>query len=344
MTVRPHRLVSFILAACLPAAFLTADEHAATKLDQGCGGCGEWAFVKPASGEVIMRHEGAFAELGGKLYLLGGRRLPPVQAYDPKTGAWTTVAEQPVDLHHFQGVTWGTKIVCAGAMEGRFPGETPVPHVYLFDTATNTWEKGIEIPEGRRRGGAGAVLHDGWIYLVSGITDGHRSGWVPWVDRFNPATGEWQILPDAPTERDHFQAGVIHGKLIAAGGRRSGKDGVMGDVRQQVDILDLATMTWSTLPPESNIPTPRAGCMATVVGDELVIAGGEVGYSNLAKSVVEGINPLTGKWTRWPDMPEGRHASQLVLFDGALWIASGANFRGGRETDTMLRLPLRKQP
>lgn len=338
------RMIKQVLAGLTFSVSLAAfAQDGSVETHKGCDACGEWEFIEPVSGEVIKRHEGAFAAVDGKLYLMGGRRVQPVQAYDPATGAWTNLSKPPMEMHHFQGVTWGKKIVCVGAMTGRFPGETPVENVYLYDTETDTWEKGLEIPEDRRRGGAGAVLHEGWIYVVSGIIDGHRSGWVKWFDRFNPETGEWQRLPDAPTERDHFQTGVVSGQLIAAGGRRSGKGGVFQDVREQVDLYDLASGAWRTLPPEGNIPTPRAGCMAIVIGDELVIAGGEVGYTNKAMDCVEAINPVTGTWSIWPKMPEGRHASQLAYLDGALWIGSGANARGGKETHTMLRLPLKAE-
>ena len=68
-------------------------------------------------------------------------------------------------------------------------------------------------------------MHEGKIYLVCGIQDGHRSGWVNWLDVYDPNTGAWSKLPDAPRARDHFQVAITQGKLVAAAGRRSGFNG-----------------------------------------------------------------------------------------------------------------------
>ena len=45
-------------------------------------------------------------------------------------------------------------------------------------------------------------MHDGKIYLVAGIIDGHTSGTVAWFDEFDPETGVWTPLADAPRARE----------------------------------------------------------------------------------------------------------------------------------------------
>jgi N-acetylneuraminic acid mutarotase len=179
----------------------------------------------------------------------------------------------PLEMHHFQAVEHGGKIYVLGALSGRYPHEMPIPHVYIYDPATNCWEQGPEIPADRRRGAAGAVLHDGLIYLVGGIQDGHSSGHVPWLDTFNPRTGEWKRLPDAPRARDHFQAAVLDGKLYAAAGRRS--SAVSGKTFQltipEVDVYDLATGRWQALAP---MIEGRHGTQAVIHGGKIHIAAG----------------------------------------------------------------------
>src|SRR4029453_646619 len=101
------------------------------------------------------------------------------------------------------------------------PTEPPLANVFIYHPAADTWAKGPEIPAGRRRGGAGAGGHNGRIIVIAGITNGHSDGHVTWVDAFNPKTGQWRRLPDAPRARDHFHAAIIDNKIYAAGGRRS---------------------------------------------------------------------------------------------------------------------------
>ena len=47
-------------------------------------GISKWELIKP-TGEPVARHEAAFVEVGGKFYLIGGRRMNPVSIYDPAT-------------------------------------------------------------------------------------------------------------------------------------------------------------------------------------------------------------------------------------------------------------------
>jgi len=104
-------------------------------------------------------------------------------------------------------------IYVIGAFVGLFPDETPVPDVYIYDPALKTWSKGPSIPIQRRRGAAATVVAHGKIYISGGNTKGHRDGWVPWFDEFDPATGIWRQLPDAPQPRDHHRAVVVQDRL-----------------------------------------------------------------------------------------------------------------------------------
>ncbi|MFL4472156.1 hypothetical protein ACERZ8_20560 [Tateyamaria armeniaca] len=41
------------------------------------------------NGAPHCRHENGFAAYGGKFYLFGGRRIQPVDIFDPDTNTWT---------------------------------------------------------------------------------------------------------------------------------------------------------------------------------------------------------------------------------------------------------------
>src|SRR5690606_32628273 len=56
------------------------------------------------------RHENGFVQVGGKSYLIGGRGIKPVAIFDPVTKTWTNGAPPPIQLHHFQAVTYKNKI------------------------------------------------------------------------------------------------------------------------------------------------------------------------------------------------------------------------------------------
>ena len=284
----------------------------------------------PIEGEAHERHESAFVQAGNKYYLLGGRGIKPTDVYDPQTQTWTEAAATPVELHHFQAVAYDGLVLVLGAFSGPYPYETPASHVFVYDPAQDRWGVGPEIPAHRRRGAAGVAVHEGKVYLVGGIANGHVSHWVPWLDEFDPATNAWRELPDAPRARDHFQAAVTGGKLYAAGGRRSNAgETVFGATVAEVDVYDFASESWSTLPPEGNLPTERAGTTTVVVDGELLVIGGESAAQAEGHDEVEALDVQTGTWRTFPPLETGRHGMQAVVNPQGLFVAGGSADRGG---------------
>lgn len=293
------------------------------------------SLVAEAAAQITKRHEHGYVKVGARFYLLGGRGINPVDIFDPATGRWTKGAPGPVEMHHFQAVVFENLIYVVGAMSGQFPKEPPLANVYIYDPGADAWRVGPAIPQGRRRGGAGAVLHNGEIIVVAGITNGHYDGHVPWVDAFNPRTGQWRQLPDAPRPRDHFHAAIIDEKIYAVAGRRSSAatNQTFELTVPEVDVFDLRTNRWSTLPAASNIPTPRAGAGAVVMNGRLIVLGGE-SPRPLAHDSVEELDPATGRWTALKPLAMGRHATQAVLHEGRIYLASGSRTQGATEVDT----------
>ncbi|MGD8175303.1 Kelch repeat-containing protein [Marinimicrobium sp. ARAG 43.8] len=287
-----------------------------------------WHQIK-ADTRPSERHENAFVAVGERLYLIGGRGERPLDVYDPATGNWSQGAQPPFEVHHMQAVAYDDKLYVLGALTGGFPEEPPLAHILIYDPAADAWTEGPEIPEHRRRGTSGVVVHEGLIYLVGGNTRGHMSGFVPWLDVFDPQTGRWTELPDAPHARDHFQAAVIDGKIYAAGGRTSSHDTgeVMSLTVGPVDVYDIASQRWQTL--DAPLPTQRAGTAAVAFNGMLVVLGGESTRQVEAHREVEAYDPATKQWHRWPFLPVGRHGTQATVFNGKLHIAAGSEHRGG---------------
>jgi len=324
--VRSLGLASFVLIA----SCATSGAQEGVSLTSG-----QWTLL-PEGDLPMLRAENGFVRVGDLFYLIGGRGNRPVDIFDPATGSWTRGAAPPMQLHHFQGVEYEGRIYVLGAMTGGFPTEPPVPAIQIYDPASDQWSVGPEIPDGRRRGGAGVVVHEGLIYLIAGIQNGHTDGHVSWLDVFDPRDGSWRQLADAPRPRDHFHAAVIDGRIYAAGGRRS--SAATGQVFEltvpEVDVYDLATGQWSTLPPSANIPTERAGTATVVLDGRLLVIGGESGAQAIAHSEVEAYDPSTGSWTTLPPLQVGRHGAQAIVHGDAIYIAAGSSIRGAREINS----------
>jgi len=304
----------------------------------------EWKWEQiSTTGKPTARHEASFLEHSGLMYLMGGRRINPVDVFNPETNTWVAKSKTPIEIHHFQAVALGDAIYIVGAMTGGYPGEIPLKNVIAYYPATDTFKTLHEIPESRRRGAAGTVVHNNKIYIVGGIQNGHIDGYVPWLDEYDPVTGDWTILPDAEFARDHAQAAVLNDQLYVFGGRTSRQrtQQVLELLVKHGEVFDLDSKTWAPVTQDMVLPTLRAGNMLLAWGDEIVVAGGESHTQDSSHFEIDSFNVSNRTWRRWPDPIAARNGSGFAVLDGYVYIASGsANRGGGPELDTIERLKL----
>lgn len=285
----------------------------------------------PADGEAQERHENGFVRAGNKFILLGGRGMKAVDIYDSQTKQWSQGAPPPLEIHHMQAVALDGLVYVVGAFTGSWPYETPLSNMLIYDPLQDSWAIGPEIPANRRRGAAGVVTYQDKIYVVNGIINGHTSGWVSWLDEFDPASNQWRSLPDAPRARDHVHVAVIDDKLYVAGGRRSGfSSEAFGSSVKETSVFDFTTQQWTELSsPGGDIPTPRAGATAAVYQGNLLVIGGESDSQEAAHNEVEMLDVHSGSWTTLSPLNRGRHGTQAIYFDDMVIIGAGSGNRGG---------------
>ena len=276
------------------------------------------------------RHACSFAQCGNHFYLFGGREDPEkLEVYDYSADSWSLGAVAPLPFNHFQAVEYQGLLWVIGAFKDNFfPNEAPAEHIYMYDPTSNQWIQGPEIPVGRRRGSGGLVLYDDRFYLVGGNTIGHNGGYVPWFDEYDPQTGTWTPLPDAPRARDHFHAVVHSNKLYAVSGRQSGgPEGTFAPVLPEVDVYDFAAGTWSTLPSASNLPTPRAGAAVVNFQNKIFVIGGEGGGQ--AYTTTEALDPSNETWEAKDPLNYPRHSTQAIVSGNGIHITAGSPVQGG---------------
>jgi N-acetylneuraminic acid mutarotase len=287
-----------------------------------------WTTLK-TSGEIDPREEAAFMACKGKFYLMGGYGLMPVNKFDPETEVWTRGAVPPVEMHHFQAVRLGEEIYVLGALTGSGANEKALDHIYIYDTTRDQWRMGDPIPKDRVRGSAGVVAYRGMIYMIGGTRDRTRGAGTDFMDRYDPGTGKWKKLADAPRARDYFHAGIVNGKIYAAGGRNTSLYSMNGKNENiaEVDVYDIEKGRWATLPPSLNLPTPRAGCATAEIIDHILVIGGESASSPTACNLVEALDVERGKWETWNSLKEGRRGTQAFMCIGCVFVASGSSTR-----------------
>jgi N-acetylneuraminic acid mutarotase len=287
-----------------------------------------WKIIE-TNGSYTPREECDFVAVKDKFYLLGGRGINEVNVFDPKTNTWTNGAKPPIELNHFQAVVYKDEIYLVGAMTGRYPHEQPVSNIYIYNPKIDAWRIGDEIPADRRRGSGGVVVYKNKFYMVTGILDGHWTGNVTWFDEYNPETGKWTKLADAPTARDHVRAGIIGNKFYLIAGVQSNTQDKKGlaNVIDAVDVYDFKTREWATA--IAKLPTLRSGNTLVAIKDDLFIIAGESAKQRKAHNEVEVYNVKTGIFRTLAPLVEGRHAAGAVFYKGKIYTVAGVGNAGG---------------
>lgn len=186
---------------------------------------GEAVWTELASSRFVHGGTPAAAVIGRRIYVAGGAGGEmtgnEVEAYDPASDAWTTLAPMACARNHTAGGVIDGKLYVAG---GR-PGSQDCLEVY--DPQANTWSRRAPMPTGRS-GIAGAAV--GRCFYVFG-GEGNASdpgGIFHQVEAYDPATNAWTELPPMQTGRHGITAAVLGNTIYLPGGATRQGFGVTG--------------------------------------------------------------------------------------------------------------------
>ena len=200
------------------------------------------------------------AEVGGKIYVIGGasvhpgakivslepnvphRSLTANEAYDPATNTWQARSPMPTARNHAAaGVVDGRIYVIGGRLgSSRVSAGSNTDVVENYDPASDSWGAvGQRMPTARS--GMGWAMYRGKIYIVGGeIYDAHMFAAIRAVEAYDPATNQWSILPPMPTARHGVNVAVIGDRLYVIGGHLQGGpiggEGANSDVNEALEL------------------------------------------------------------------------------------------------------------
>lgn len=164
--------------------------------------------------------------------------------------------------------------------------------------------------------------------MACGIVDGHTSGTAAWFDEFDPDTGTWRRLPEAPRPRDHSPAVVSEGRLYLVGARNTShhEPSYFGAVIPEVDVYDFGAGEWSTLLDRLSVPTVAGGLAAP---DGSIYSFGGEGAQKLVHFETHRIDIATGRVRLAAPLVQGLHGGGAAVLDGRICFATGSGSRGG---------------
>lgn len=260
------------------------------------------------------------AAVDGKIYIMGGFQSGAlgnvVQVFDTKTCEWSQGPDLPTDIHHANAAVVDGTIYIVGAMRdgGAY---TAIGDTWSWHPATETaWTVRTPMPVGTQRGSSAVGVIDGKIWVAGGLRNGSRND----VSFYDPAADTWTDGPPLLQLRDHACGGVIGGKLYVAGGRN------LIPTQPEANLYELTPgVGWIE---RARMPTARAGAACAVIGDRLIVAGGERNTAAGSRGVfsqVEAYDPTTDSWESLAPMPTPRHGMGAATWDGRLYIPGGAD-------------------
>jgi non-specific serine/threonine protein kinase len=154
------------------------------------------------------------------------------------------------------------------------------------------WQAVHEAPTARQE--VAVTSDNGVIWVFGGLT-GRTS--TAKVEGYDPAIDTWKSGPDLPLPLHHAMAVTFHGELVVMGGWVPQGDNLSAVTSNRV--FALRNGAWVELPP---LNRPRAAGAAAVVGDRIVVVGGQ-GNGQLVRQteLFDGTH-----WSDGPDMPTPR--------------------------------------
>lgn len=278
---------------------------------------GQWAL---RAGLIEPNSELAFAELNGKLYLLGGypasrQTARTVQIYDIASDHWELGPQLPQPNNHGMAAGVHGKVYLIG---GQTLADSPayVDTVYELDPGKGTWIEKARMPTARSSGVA--VVHAGKIYVAGGRPPRGNDFAV-----YDPAADSWQVLASLPTQRNHITGAAIDGRIHIVGGRQG--DGLSPLMTTAHEVFDPQTQSWTTAAP---MLRARSGMNGVMARGCFHVWGGE-GPAGMFPDH-DYYDPRTNQWTRLRDMPipvHGVYGSAFV--NGVIWASGGGTSIGG---------------
>ena len=164
--------------------------------------------------------EAALCAAGNRIFLIGGRDLrrrerADVFAYDPRTGAWSTLAPLHAARAAATAVFDGRRVLVFGGTRRAFGSRFLSRTVEAYDFETCAWQR--LAPMMQRRARAAGVRWGASVLLIGGTIGEHffdPGRTTARVDRYIAATNGWSFLTElnAPAERP--RAAIADGEVL----------------------------------------------------------------------------------------------------------------------------------
>ncbi|MEJ1222371.1 PKD domain-containing protein [Sediminicola sp. 1XM1-17] len=267
------------------------------------------------------RLEAPSAKVNDKLYVFGGfienlLVTGATEIYDSTNDTWSTGAPMPLPATHMGVVAVTNDIWVIGGFLGDHPG-TATDKVQIYNTITNSWSYGPDLPA--LRGSGTAALNGRKIHFFGGLLPDRNTDvgehYVLDLDNLNNG---WTPAAPLPNPRNHLGSATINGIIYAIGGQFGHDNGVAD--QKYVHAYNPITDIWTQM---ADLPVARSHFepgIATHNGNIIIVGGrqGEFIFDDVTK-----YDPQLNQWTELCKLPEPLLAPAAKIFDDRLVVANG---------------------
>ncbi|XSG76442.1 Kelch repeat-containing protein [Herpetosiphon llansteffanensis] len=276
----------------------------------------------------LARFEAGGAIVGDSLYVIGGFYTNQVQAtdtvfaYNITTNQWRICANIPEAITHAPVVADGDLIYVLGGYIGDSPGGS-TQHVWVYNTITNAWSRGPDLPADR--GAAGATKLGREIHFFGGAhrRDRQLEEWDS--DQhfvLNLDTHVWHTAAPMPNARNHLGAATLNGYVYAIGGQYLAAESTSSQV--EVDRYDPSSDSWTRV---ADLPKGRGHITSSVfeVDGRIMVVGGSVngGDYGLASADVMLYDPNDNVWMKLTSIPGVRKTPVGAAYGNKILVTTG---------------------
>ncbi|WP_237570878.1 serine/threonine-protein kinase [Mycolicibacterium lacusdiani] len=267
------------------------------------------AMPQPRSDLGVAIADARLIAVGG---LSDGQVLKAVSVMDFATKTWAGLPDMSTPRHGMAAAAVEKSVFVIGGATGTGNSEVTSTAESLELAPrklqpASAWQSLPNAPTPRLMM-AWTVLDDK-IFVAGGMSQGDT---LQVVQSFDPRIGAWQAQPPLPVPLHHATATTYRGEMVVIGGATDELASASNKV------YALRGDTWVELP---NLTHARAAAAAAVVGDLLVVAGGQN-----AKQLVAQTETFDGQsWKDAADLPTPREHLAAVS-DGTFVYTLGGRF------------------
>jgi len=265
--------------------------------------------------------------LGGRVIAVGGESstgvFPTVESYDIVKKQWSALPPMLTPRHGLAVATVGASVFAFdGAVVPSHGVATNVAEVLPFTRAAPTapsaaapnpnspWRPVHDAPTARQE--VASTVDNGVVWVLGGVVGPTAS--TAKVEGYDPAIDTWKNGPDLPVPLHHAMAVSYRGQLVVMGGWIPAGGNLTAQTSNRVFVL--RGNSWADLPP---MTAPRAAGAAVVVGDRIVVVGGQADGQLLPFSeIFDGT-----QWVRAAGMPTPRDHLAAVSIDHFVYAIGG---------------------